>query len=164
MIRAAGAEDAEAIAAIWNPVIRDTAVTFNSVEKSVSSLVTLLEEKAALGHPFLLAEEAGHILGFATYGAFRGGVGYRRIAEHTILLVPEAQGRGVGRQLMAALEAVALAQGVASLMAGVSGENPAGIGFHRAMGFAEVGRIPQAGWKFGRWMDLVLMQKRLAAD
>lgn len=164
MIRAAEAADAPAIAAIWNPIIRETAVTFNSVEKSIPSLIALLEEKAALGHPFLLAEEAGRILGFATYGAFRGGVGYRRIAEHTILLVPEAQGRGAGRRLMAALEEKALAQGIASLMAGVSGENPGGIGFHRAIGFVEVGRIPQAGWKFERWMDLVLMQKRLAAD
>lgn len=164
MIRAAEATDAAAIAAIWNPIIRETAVTFNSVEKSIPSLIALLEEKAALGHPFLLAEEAGRILGFATYGAFRGGVGYRRIAEHTILLVPEAQGRGAGRRLMAALEEKALAQGIASLMAGVSGENPGGIGFHRAIGFVEVGRIPQAGWKFERWMDLVLMQKRLAAD
>lgn len=164
MIRAAGAEDVAAIAAIWNPVIRGTAITFNSVEKTTPALVALLEEKAALGHPFLLAEAAGEVVGFATYGAFRGGVGYRRIAEHTILLLPEAQGRGVGRQLMAALEEAALGQGIASLMAGVSGENTAGLAFHHALGFVEVGRIPQAGWKFGRWMDLVLMQKRLAAD
>ena len=161
MIRPARAEDAAAIAAVWNPVIRDTTVTFNSAEKTVPALVALLEEKAALGHPFLLAEEAGAVQGFASYGAFRAGIGYSRIAENTIILAPAAQGRGMGRRLMAALEGLAQEQGIGSLIAGVSGENPEGIAFHRAMGFVEVGRIPLAGWKFGRWMDLVLMQKRL---
>jgi len=161
MIRAARPEDAQAIAAIWNPVIRETAVTFNSVEKTIPGIVGLLAEKVEAGQPFLLAEIDHEILGFATFGAFRSGVGYRRTAEHTILLSPAAQGRGLGRQLMTVIEAEAQALGIGSLVAGVSGENPAGLAFHRAVGFAEVGRIPRAGWKFGRWMDLVLMQKIL---
>ncbi|MBL4917381.1 GNAT family N-acetyltransferase [Szabonella alba] len=163
MIRAAAAADGAAILRIWNPVIRYTAATFNNVEKTGDEIGELLAAKAGAGQPFLLAEEAGQVLGFATYGAFRGGVGYRRIAEHTILLDPSAHGRGLGRALMATLETVARGQDIASLMGGISGENTAGIAFHRALGFQEVGRIPQAGWKFGRWMDLVLMQKILSA-
>ena len=161
MIRPAEPRDAAAVAAIWNPVIRDTAATFNAVEKSEDELIRLFIQKRDLGHAFLVAEQAGEILGFATYGQFRAGVGYARSLEHTIILGAGASGRGLGRALMAALEAQARASGAHSLMAGVSAENEPGLAFHRALGFTEVARVPEVGWKFDRWMDLVLLQKIL---
>lgn len=160
MIRAAVPADCAGIATIWNPIIRDTAVTFTTAEKTPEGLAATLEEKAAAGHPFLVAVEE-ELLGFATYGAFRNGPGYARTMEHTIILAPAARGRGVGRALMAAIEAHAEARGVHSLWAGVSAENPAGRAFHAALGYAEIAVLPEVGWKFGRWMDLVLMQKIL---
>ncbi|MDJ0825533.1 MAG: GNAT family N-acetyltransferase [Rhodobacter sp.] len=161
MLRPAIAADAEAVAAIWNPVIRDTEVTFNSVEKTPDDLSRLFAEKSAAGHVFLVAEEDGQILGFATYGQFRGGVGYRRTMEHTVVLAPGAHGRGVGRALMTAVEDHARAGGAHTMFAGVSSGNPAGIAFHAALGYVEVAVLREVGWKYGKWFDLHLMQKRL---
>jgi L-amino acid N-acyltransferase len=162
MIRDATPEDAPAIAAIWNPYIRDTAVTFNFAEKSLEDVAALITDRQAAGFAFVLAEEAGYVLGFATYSQFRGGVGYARTMEHTILLGPDARGRGVGRALMTAIEDHARAGGAHSMFGGVSAENPEGRAFHAALGFAEVAVLRRVGHKFGRWMDLVLMQKFLS--
>ncbi len=160
MIRPATAADCVAIAALWNPMIRDTLVTFTTEERSAEVLEALLAQKAALDHPFLVAEDGG-LLGFATYGAFRSGPGYARTMEHTIILGPRARGRGVGRALMQRIEDHARQAGIHSLIAGVSGGNPGGRAFHAAVGFREVAVLPEVGFKFGRWWDLVLMQKML---
>ncbi|OYU18371.1 MAG: GNAT family N-acetyltransferase [Rhodobacteraceae bacterium PARR1] len=161
MIRAAIATDATAIAAVWNPFIRNTAVTFNPVEKSPAEIAAMIHDRQAAGHGFLVAEHQGLVAGFASYAQFRSGAGYARTMEHTIILSPDAQGRGLGRALITALEDHARAAGIHSLIAGVSAENPAGRAFHAAIGYAEVAVLPQVGHKFGRWMDLVLMQKIL---
>lgn len=162
MIRDARPDDATAIAAIWNPAIRDTAVTFNSAEKTESDITAMIGDRQRAGHAFLVAEREGSVAGFCTYAQFRGGVGYARTMEHTILLSPAAQGTGLGRALLAAVEAHARQRGVISLFAGVSAENPAGRAFHAHMGFAEVAILQRVGFKFGRSMDLVLMQKFLS--
>lgn len=158
IIRPARAEDAAQIVAFWNPLIRDTAVTFSNAERTAD---TVAADIVARGPAFQVAEHTGDIVGFATYFPFRGGPGYARTKEHTIILAPAARGMGAGRALMDALCAQAKAEGVHSMFAGVSAENPDGVAFHAALGFAEVARLPQVGRKFDRWMDLVLMQKFL---
>lgn len=160
MIRLATIADAPAIAALWNPYIRETAVTFNAAEKSVEDVAKLIADRAALGHATFVAMDPG-LLGFASYAQFRGGIGYATCMEHSILLAPEARGRGAGRGLITALCDHAKAAGAHQMIAGVSAENPDGIAFHAKLGFAEVARVPQAGFKFGRFIDLVLMQKFL---
>jgi len=157
-VRPATAQDAPGVAEIWNAVIRDTAVTFTTLEKTVPGLQA---DIATRGGGFVVAEEGGQVLGFATCFPFRGGPGYARTLEHSILLAPAGQGRGLGRALMTQLCDHARGQGAHSLWAGVSGENPAGLEFHARIGFAEVARLREVGFKFGRWMDLVLMQKFL---
>lgn len=162
-IRPALPQDAEAIMAFWNPFIRETTVTFQPLEKSLAEVRQAIADKPRQGFAFLVAEaEGGQIMGFASYGQFRAGLGYRTAMEHTIILAPEAQGKGVGRALMAALEAHALAQGYHTMVGAVSAENTAGLAFHKALGFAEVGRLPQLGLKFDRFIDLVLLHKILS--
>lgn len=162
MIRDAGEHDATAIAALWNPMIRDTAVTFNSAEKSVADVAAMIRDRQSAGHAFMMAEDDRGLLGFCTYAQFRGGVGYARTMEHTIILDARAQGKGIGRALLNAIEDHARAAGAISLFAGVSAENPAGQAFHARMGYQQVAILQRVGFKFGREMDLVLMQKFLS--
>jgi len=161
MIRPATADDAPALAALWNPWITETAVTFNPTPKTPEDIAAMIAARRAAGHEFLLAQDDGRLLGFATYAQFRSGAGYARSMEHTVILAPEARGRGTGRALMEALEAHARAGGAHQMIAGVSGENPEGRAFHDRLGYRLVATVPQAGYKFGRFMDLWLMQKFL---
>ena len=157
-LRAAKASDADAVAAIWNPVIAQTTVTFKQQELTPGRVAELIAER---GDTFLVAETDEAVAGFASYGPFRSGPGYRHSVEHTIHVAASARGQGVGRALLAALEEVARKHEVHAMIGAVSGENAAALSFHESMGFREVGRMPEAGRKFGRWLDLVLVQKLL---
>jgi phosphinothricin acetyltransferase len=160
-IRDATQADADAIRAIWNPIIRDTVITFNPQERSSAEQAAMIVDRQAAGYAFLVSEDQGEILGFATYSQFRGGLGYAHSMEHTINLSDAARGRGVGRALMTAIEDHARARGVHVMVAGITGANVSSIAFHAHLGYAHVGTMPQVGWKFGQWHDLVLMQKLL---
>jgi len=161
ILRGAEADDAQAIARLVNPVIRETTITFTTREKTAQDVADDIAAKRDLGHGILVAEDAGAVLGVASYGQFRPGPGYARTAEHSITLAVDARGRGVGRMLMQALEEHARATGMHAMIAAVSGENPGGVAFHERLGYARVAVLPQVGWKFGRWLDLVLLQKQL---
>ena len=157
-VRPATEADAGAVAAIWNHYIRHSTVTFASVEKSVAEVAALIAMRPA----FFVAESPSGIVGFATYDQFRGGDGYARTMEHTVQLHPDCKRGGHGRALMTAIEDHARARGAHSIFAGVSAENDTGRAFHARCGYGETAILPQAGWKFGRWIDLVLMQKILS--
>ncbi|SFR34572.1 phosphinothricin acetyltransferase [Yoonia tamlensis] len=155
MIRAATPADAAQIAAIWNYAIRETTITFNPDEKSTAEVAALTAQAC------LVWEKGGRIMGFARYFQFRGGAGYRFTCEHTIMLHPDAQGQGGGRQLQLALCAHAKDAGMHTMFAGCSGDNPGAVPFHAALGFEKVATLRQVGFKFDKWIDLILMQKHL---
>jgi len=156
MIGAARPADAHQIAEIWNVIIRDSIATFTSAEKTPEDI------REAIGRqPFFVTREGHKVTGFATYFPFRPGPGYARTMEHTIHISQAMRGCGLGRALMAHVEAHASAAGVHSILAGISGENSDAIAFHAALGYVETARLAQVGRKFGRWHDLVLMQKFL---
>ena len=160
-VRQAEAADAKAIAAITNAIIRDTLITFTTDERGEDGIAYDIQTR---GPAFLVAERDEQVLGFATYGPFRSGPGYAQCRELTVQLSPDAREQGMGRALIQALEAAARAQGIHVLVAGISSANPGAISFHTALGFSEVGRMPEVGFKWGKRLDLVLMQKILAAD
>ncbi|WP_170607069.1 GNAT family N-acetyltransferase [Ruegeria arenilitoris] len=160
-IRHAQPADSASITQITNTSIRDSLATFTTEVRQPESIAADIEARSGY---FLVAEEEGKVLGFATYGPFRSGPGYAHTREHSIQLTPEARGRGIGRALMTTLENAAIENNVHVLVAGISSENPPAIAFHMALGFSEVGRMPQVGRKWGRWLDLVLMQKILASN
>lgn len=159
-VRSARAADAGAIAEIWNGYIGRTSVTFTAIEKSCDGIAADISARAP-GGLFLVAEAGGAVLGFATAGCFREGPGYRHTLETSLYVVSQARRRGMGCALMNRLEAAARAGRVHVLVAAISGENTDAIAFHARMGFTEAGRMAQVGRKFGRWRDLVLMQKIL---
>ncbi len=155
-IRPMTAEDLPAVAEIWNRVIRETTMTFTTEEKTVEGLGRWL----GAGGPRLVAE-AGGVAGFVSADQFRNGPGYIHCFEHTVYVAEGLRGGGAGRALMAAIEEAARDAGGHSLVGGISGENEGAVAFHRRLGYAEAGRVREAGRKFGRWLDLVLMQKML---
>lgn len=161
MIRDTRLDDLEAIRTFWNPMIRDTLVTFSSEEKTPEAMRAYFDSRRSAGYGFFTALADGRPVGFATYAQFRAGTGYVRSMEHTVILSEAGQGRGLGRGLMQAVEDHARKAGHHILIAAVSGGNPAGRDFHAALGYQLAGTIPQAGWKFGQYWDLWLMQKIL---
>lgn len=162
MIRDAAPDDAAGIGAIWNPIVRDTAITFWPTERSEAEIRAYIAAKHAAGHGVFVAETAGRITGFAAYGQFRNGGGYVHAMEHTIYAAPAARGTGLGAALLAHLEDHARARGARLMIGGITGSNAGSIAFHARHGYAEWGRIPAAGFKFGQWHDLILMGKDLA--
>ncbi|MBU2958660.1 GNAT family N-acetyltransferase [Paracoccus sp. 1_MG-2023] len=160
-LRPAQPEDAASVAAIWNPIIRDTAITFWPTERSEPEIAGIIRDRLASGRAFLLAVSDDRVLGFATYDQFRGGLGYARSMEHSINLAPAARGRGIGRLLLRAVEEHATGRGHRLMIGAITATNQGSIAFHRAMGYAEWGRIPAAGWKFETYHDLVLMGRDL---
>ena len=155
MIDHAVAADVAAVTALWNEVIADTTITFTSTLKEEAEIADMIATQ-----PLFVVRDTD-VVGFATYSQFRGGDGYAHTMEHAIYLSKGARGCGFGKSLLAAVETSARSAGCHSLIAGISAENENGIAFHAAMGFSAVGRVPEAGRKFGRLIDLVLMQKHL---
>lgn len=155
MIRPARPADAAAVAAIWNPVIRTSSAIFSSEERSIEEVARLIEQDCWLW------AEGDAVLAFVRIFPFRSGNGYAHTVEQTIMVSPPAKGRGIGRALVEHAAAAARAAGKHSLWAAVSAENGPGLAFHRACGFTEHGRLPEVGWKFGRWHDVVLMGRML---
>lgn len=158
IIRPARIADADAIAIITNKIIEETLVTFTTSIRTVEGIAEDIKNRAGR---YLVVEIGGQVSGFATYGLFRGGPGYAKTCEHTIQLSPGVRGQGAGRALMKALENAARADGMHVMVAGISSANPGAITFHTAIGFDEVGRMPEVGHKWGQWLDLVIMQKIL---
>ena len=156
MIRDAHSGDASAVAEIWNAVIRDTVITFTTIEKTLEEVENRIETG-----PFLVAEQDRKVLGFATFGPFRSGPGYADAVEQTIYLAPAAQGRGIGAPLLRALETQAVALGMKHLVAVISGSNIIARRFHAKAGFSEVGQMRDIGVKFGTRHDLIFMMKKL---
>lgn len=114
------------------------------------------------GLPWLVAEDAGRVVGYAYANHFRPRRAYRFCLEDSIYLAPEATGRGLGRLLLAELLARCEAAGARQMLAVIGDSaNHGSIGVHRALGFRQVGLLTASGWKFGRWLDVVIMQREL---
>lgn len=161
LIRDAGPGDLEAILALTNWAVRHSTALWSSEPETLAMRAAWLAERRAAGFPVLVAAAAGRFQGFASYGPFRARDGYRLTVEDSLYVVPEAQGRGVGRALLAALLEHARARGLHAMIGGIEAGNIASLRLHAALGFREVGRLPEVGRKFDRWLDLVLMQRLL---
>ncbi|NJC08277.1 GNAT family N-acetyltransferase [Polymorphobacter fuscus] len=164
MIRPALPGDAAAIAAIYAPEVLGGTATFEIDAPDATEIARRMARVAAAGWPWLVHEDAGAIGGFAYASQFRDRPAYAHSCETSVYIAPALQRRGAGRALMAALVTSAADAGFRQMIAviGDSG-NAASIGLHRACGFAEVGRLTDVGHKFGRWLDVVYMQRGIGA-
>ncbi|CAN7728027.1 GNAT family N-acetyltransferase [Pseudorhodoferax sp. LjRoot39] len=161
-IRPSTDADVAAIAAIYTHHVLHGTGTFEIDPPTAQDMAARRADVLAKGLPYLVAEEDGCVLGFAYCTWFKPRPAYRFSAEDSIYLAPEAAGRGLGRQLLTALAGEAEACGVRKLIAVIGDSANAGsVGVHRALGFEQVGVIRSCGWKFERWLDIVLMEKAL---
>jgi L-amino acid N-acyltransferase YncA len=154
--------DLAAITAIYAHHVLHGTGTFETTPPTETEMATRRAEVLARGLPYLVAENEGRVIGFAYCQWFKPRPAYRYSAEDSIYLDPDAAGQRIGNKLLAQLVKHAEAAGVRKLIAviGDSGNVPS-IGVHRSMGFRHVGTIESCGWKFGRWLDIVLMDKSI---
>jgi L-amino acid N-acyltransferase YncA len=165
-IRDADEDDVEAITALTNALIPTTTYEWREEPFTVEERAAWLADKAAAGMPVLVADDGGDVIGWAGYGDFRDTgrwPGYRFTVEHTVHVREDQWGRGVGRRLMEVLVDRALTDGKRVMVAAIDASNVDSVRFHERLGFTEVGRLPGVGDKFGRRLDLVLMQRDLTA-
>lgn len=161
-IRPSAETDLPAIQAIYAQAVREGTGTFETEEPGVEEMGRRRQEVLGRGLPWLVAERNGDVLGYAYANYFRPRLAYRFCVEDSIYLSPAAQGQGVGRLLLAELMARCEAAGARQMLAVIGDAANAGsIGVHTALGFAHTGVLKSAGWKFGRWLDVVLMQRTL---
>jgi L-amino acid N-acyltransferase len=161
MIRAATDADLPAILAIYNDAVLNTTAIWNETPVDLDNRRAWMLARAAAGFPVLVAEEAGRAIGYGSFGDFRPFEGYRVTVEHSLYVDAAARGRGFGKALLAALIEEARRIGKHTMVGGIDGTNGPSIALHARFGFVEVGRLPGVGTKFGRPLDLVLMQKTL---
>lgn len=162
IIRAAAEGDADALAAIYGHHVLHGFGTFEEEPPSPAEMESRRAAIAERGLPYLVAEEAGRVLGFAYAAPFRPRQAYRFTLEDSVYIAPDAVGKGVGRAVLSAVIADCEALGIRQLVAviGDSG-NAASIGLHRSLGFVDAGVGTSFGFKHGRWVDIVWMQKAL---
>jgi len=162
LIRPSVATDMAAITRIYAHAVNHGTGTFELDAPDESAMA---QRRAAVldnGLPWLVAERDGAVLGYAYANHFRPRRAYRFCLEDSIYLADDARGRGVGRLLLAELMARCEAAGARQMLAVIGDSaNGGSIGVHRALGFEHTGVLKASGWKFGRWLDVVLMQRAL---
>ncbi|HKY35012.1 MAG TPA: GNAT family N-acetyltransferase [Polyangiaceae bacterium] len=152
-------EHGPAILSILNDAIVNSTALYDYVPREPDSMNGWFEQKALGGFPVWGAIDAqGPLLGFATYGSFRAWPAYKYSVEHSVYVERGARGRGVGQALMQQLIKTAQEQQYHVLIGGIDAVNAESIAFHVKLGFAHAGTIQQAGFKFGRWLDLAFYQ------
>lgn len=162
LIRPSTEHDLPAITRIYAHHVLHGTGTFETTPPSVDEMTARRADVLSKGLPWLVIEEAGEILGYAYGNWFKPRPAYRFSVEDSIYLAPEAAGKGLGRALLAELLAVLERGGIRKVMAVIGDSANAGsIGVHKALGFEPVGVVPSCGWKFGRWLDIVMMQRAI---
>ncbi len=161
-IRPSTANDLPAITAIYAWNVDHGTGTFELEAPDLAEMTRRRDDVVGKGLPWLVAERNGQVLGYAYANHFRPRRAYRFCLEDSIYLADTARGQGIGRLLLAELVARCEAAGARQMLAVIGDSANAGsIGVHRALGFEHTGLLRSAGWKFGRWLDVVLMQKSL---
>jgi L-amino acid N-acyltransferase YncA len=153
--------DAEAIRAIYNIEVLESTVTFDLVARTLADQLAWIDEHSG-GHPALVAvDDADEVVGFASVSPYRSRPAYAPTVEDSVYVRRDQRGSGVGKLLLADLVIATRDHGFHSIIARIVGGHDASIALHRACGFSEIGIEQEVGRKFGRWLDVVLMQRML---
>lgn len=162
LIRPSREDDLPAITRIYGHHVLHGTGTFETTPPTLEEMTARRADVLGKGLPWLVLEDGGEILGYAYGNWFKPRPAYRFSVEDSIYLAPQAAGHGLGRALLAELLATLERGGIRKVMAVIGDSANAGsIGVHAALGFERVGVVPSCGWKFGRWLDIVMMQRSL---
>ena len=162
LIRPSQDADLPAIQAIYEHAVLHGTGTFETDVPDVAEMSRRRAEVLSRGLPYLVAVRGEQVLGYAYANYFRPRMAYRFCVEDSIYLAPAAQGQGMGRLLLAELIARCERAGARQMLAVIGdSQNHGSVGVHRALGFEPTGLLKSSGWKFGRWLDVVLMQRQL---
>ncbi|QJD69065.1 N-acetyltransferase [Xanthomonas campestris pv. badrii] len=163
LIDCSQARHASAILDIFNEAIAHSTALYDYRPRPPESMVGWFATKRAGGFPVIGVEDAdGTLMGFASYGTFRAWPAFKYSVEHSIYVHRDHRGKGLGRVLLQALITAAEARGVHVLVGGIDASNQASIALHEQFGFTHAGTVREAGFKFGRWLDLAFYQRILA--
>jgi len=163
-LRAAGAEDIAAITAIYAFHVRTGTASFELEAPDETEMLRRWRDVTGRGLPYLVAVAGGDLVGYAYAGPYRPRPAYRFTVEDSIYVRTDAQGRGAGRALLAALIEESTRAGARQMIAVIGdAANEASIRLHATLGFRHLGTLFSVGNKFGRWLDVVLMQRALGA-
>jgi L-amino acid N-acyltransferase len=159
LVECTQAEHGVEILEILNDAIVSSTALYDYRPRELSSMTSWFDTKVKGGFPIWGAlGDSGALLGFATYGTFRAWPAYKYSVEHSVYVQRESRGRGVGKALMGRLISSATEQQKHVLIGGIDAENASSVRFHEQLGFSHCGTIRQAGFKFGRWLDLAFYQ------
>ena len=160
-IRPATNSDLPAILAIYNHEIATGTAIYIDEPQTLEHRAEWFAAKQTAGFPVFVLEDELGVAGFGTYGPFRHLPGYRFCVEHSLYVAENRRGRGYGRKLLATLIEAATAQSMHTMIAAIDAANHRSIKLHTNFNFIQVGRLPEVGYKFNRWLDVVLLQKTL---
>ena len=162
LIRPSTEDDLPRITRIYGHHVLHGTGTFETTPPTLEEMTARRADVLGKRLPWLVIEENGEVLGFAYGNWFKPRPAYRYSVEDSVYLAPEAAGRGLGRALLAELLAALERGGIRKVMAVIGDSaNAASVGLHTALGFERVGVVRSCGWKFDRWLDIVLMEKPL---
>jgi L-amino acid N-acyltransferase YncA len=163
-IRPARAEDLTAIQAIYGHFVLSGTSSFELVPPDVAEMTRRFADITGRGFPFLVAEIDGTVGGFAYANTYRARAAYDHTVEDSVYVSPTFPRRGLGRGLLGAVIEICTDAGYRQMVAVIGDSaNAASISLHRSLGFTRVGLLPSVGFKFGRWVDSVLMQRPLGS-
>jgi len=159
-IRPARLDDSEAIRAIYNHEVEHSTATFDLTPRTVEEQRAWLIERSG-AHVVIVAEVRGEVVGFGSLSRYKDRPAYNTTVENSVYVAPGHQGRGIGRALLLELLRLAGAHGFHTVVARIGHESTGSIAAHASVGFVEIGRELEVGRKFGRWLDVVVMQHLL---
>lgn len=159
-VRDAADADLPAVLAIYNDVIANSTAVFSLQPTTLDERRAWMQARVQAGFPVLVAEADGEVLGFASFGEFRGAWhGYRHSVEHSVHVRADQRGRGIGSALVTALIERAAAMRKHVIVGGIDAANDGSLRMHERLGFERVAHLREVGHKFGRWLDLVFVQR-----
>ena len=162
LIRDANPHDLPQILDIYNDVIATSTAVYADRPSTLEERAEWLEARRRRGYPVLVATEGESVLGFSSFGDWRGAwSGYRHTVEHSVHVRADTRGVGVGRQLVEALFPFASAMNMHVMIGAIDAANEGSLRFHERLGFQRAAHFKEVGHKFGCWLDLVFMQRFL---